>query len=96
MNSIRRFPKEQAFTSGEKALVAMIFAGICGLWAGSNLLTPSSAAGLTAAATAMLPATPGPTEAQRDPPPTTRDHPWLVSQVPEGLTARDDPPIPTF
>lgn len=96
MNRIRRFPKEQGFTSGEKMLAVMIFAGVCGLWAGSNLSTPSEAAGLSAAAAAVLPAKVQPKQVRLTAPPTLEEHPWVFVQQPNGRTARDDPPIRTF
>ena len=67
MNRVRRFMKEHGFTAGEKALAVMFLAGILGLWAGSNLSAPSEAAGLTAAAVAVLPARSG-TEVRPDAP----------------------------
>jgi apolipoprotein N-acyltransferase len=60
MNRVRRFMKEHAPTSGEKALAVMFLAGMLGLWAGSNLSGPSEAAGMNAAAVAMVQAKVGP------------------------------------
>jgi hypothetical protein len=46
MNRIGHLKDGQVLTSGEKALVVMLMAGVFGYWAGFNLSTPGDAVGL--------------------------------------------------
>ena len=50
MNRMGRFESGHLLTTGEKALVAMLAAGLFGYWAGFNLSAPGAAMGLPVAA----------------------------------------------
>ena len=52
MNRIGRLTGGQLFTSGEKALVVMVAAGVFGYWAGFKLSTPGDIVGMPVVATA--------------------------------------------
>ena len=57
MNSMGRLENGQKFTTGEKAFVVMLMAGVFGYWAGFNLSTPGETVAMPLAAVAALPAT---------------------------------------
>jgi hypothetical protein len=63
MNRIGRLEDGQKFTTGEKAFVVMLMAGVFGYWAGFNLSTPSETVAMPLAAAAALPAS---TQASRN------------------------------
>ena len=52
MNRIGRLTGGQLFTSGEKALVVMVAAGVFGYWAGFKLSTPGDIVGMPVVVTA--------------------------------------------
>ncbi len=90
MNRIGHLKDGQVLTSGEKALVVMLMAGVFGYWAGFNLSTPGDAVGLpvTSASAAQ---------------PDSTARPALDTasiQAPRSaaldVNSRDEPPSPTL
>src|ERR1700675_434161 len=56
MNRMGRLENGQTFTTGEKAFVVMLMAGVFGYWAGFNLSTPGETVAMPLAPAAALPA----------------------------------------
>lgn len=63
MNRMGRLENGQKFTTGEKAFVVMLMAGVFGYWAGFNLSMPGETVAMPLAAAAALPAS---TQASHD------------------------------
>ena len=91
MNRIGQLKDGQLLTSGEKALVVMLLAGIFGYCAGFNLSTPGDAVGMPVTSAAAQPA------------PTAR--PAVAIEAPRAATAgvaaldetsRDEAAAPTL
>jgi len=82
----------QLLTSGEKALVVMLLAGIFGYCAGFNLSTPGDAVGTPVTSAAAQPApTARPVAASLE---AARSAP--AGSAAPGAPARDEPPAPTL
>jgi hypothetical protein len=92
MNRIGQLKDGELLTSGEKALVVMLLAGIFGYCAGFNLSTPGDAVGMPVTSAAAQPA------------PTARPAAVAIEApraAPAGVTAldetsRDEPPTPAL
>ena len=90
MNRIGHLKDGQILTSGEKALVVMLMAGVFGYWAGFNLSTPGDAVGLpvTSASAAQPDSTARPA------------YDAASMQAPRSasldVNSRDEPPSPTL
>jgi hypothetical protein len=54
MNRTDGFEKGQSVTTGEKALIVMLIAGVFGYWAGFKILAPGDIVGMPAATAAAL------------------------------------------
>lgn len=90
MNRIGHLKDGQVLTTGEKALVVMLMAGVFGYWAGFNLSTPGDAVGLpvTSASAAQPDSTARPA------------YDAASIQAPRSaaldVNSRDEPPSPTL
>ncbi len=54
MNRTDGFEKGQSVTTGEKALIVMLIAGVFGYWAGFKVLAPGDVVGMPVATAAAL------------------------------------------
>jgi hypothetical protein len=54
MNRTDGFEKGQSVTTGEKALIVMVIAGVFGYWAGFKVLAPGDIVGMPAATAAAF------------------------------------------
>jgi hypothetical protein len=95
MNRTDGFEKGQSVTTGEKALIVMLIAGVFGYWAGFKVLAPGDIVGMpVATAAAMFVVTP-PKQTQVVAPKAPAEKNLRVSAASKDAVA-DDVPTPTF
>ena len=87
MKRLGNLENGHVLTSGEKALLVMVVAGMFGYWAGFNLSTPS----LPDAFPVAIAAAP-----QRAPEPSTVSDSVIVDPAVAEAAKADDEPAPTF
>ena len=98
MNRTDGFEKGQSVTTGEKALIVMLIAGVFGYWAGFKVLAPGDIVGMPVAAAAALYVVAPPAQTQMAPgaaPKAPAEKNVRVSAASKDALA-DDVPAPTF
>ena len=98
MNRTDGFEKGQSVTTGEKALIVMLIAGVFGYWAGFKVLAPGDIVGMPVATAAALFVVAPPGQTQIGPgvaPKAPAEKNLRVSAAPKDAAA-DDVPAPTF
>jgi len=98
MNSTDRFEHRQSVTTGEKAFIVMLIAGVFGYWAGFKVLAPGDIVGMPVATAAALLVVAPPERAQNAPAAASKapaEKNLRVSAAPKDVVA-DDVPAPTF
>lgn len=85
----------QSVTTGEKAFIVMLIAGVFGYWAGFKVLAPGDIVGMPVATAAALLVVSPPEPAQVGPAAASKAPAEKVSVAPKDLVA-GDVPAPTF
>ena len=100
MNRIGRFTDGQILTTGEKALVVMLVAGVFGYWAGFNLSIPGDDIGMpVVAAAAAVPAVASSTQPALAPGSASSglgEHSSRAGAARKATVVREDPTISKF
>ena len=98
MNRTDRFEHGQSVTTGEKAFIVMLIAGVFGYWAGFKVLAPGDIVGMPVATAAALLVVAPPERAQNAPAAASKapaEKNLRVSAPPKDVVT-DDVPAPTF
>ena len=92
MGRTDHFANGQFFTTGEKALIAMLAAGLFGYWAGFNLSAPAADVAMPVAAAHPVAAPPAETASARVAQSSAQDgQPLRVSVDPKDAVTQEDP-----
>lgn len=98
MNRTDRFEHGQSVTTGEKAFIVMLIAGVFGYWAGFKVLAPGDIVGMPVATAAALLVVSPPKPAQVGPAPAVKapaEKNLRLSNAPKDVVA-DDVSAKTF
>ena len=95
MNRTDGFEKGQSVTTGEKALIVMLIAGVFGYWAGFKVLAPGDIVGMPVATAAAMFVVAPPKQTQAVAPKAPAEKNLRVSAASKDAVS-DDVPAPTF